>query len=118
MEEDRYVDEFGFKLPRWFPLFPDARGRHATFSSAADAAISDLTVESNPFFEMLADEWPRLFPGLVARPGRYDDGKIFLYVANAPSLYMMRPRLAAIRQKLAALPSAPKKIDLRLEVHA
>ena len=97
---------------------PDKRGRHKTFSSAIGAAFSDLTVERNAFFDSLADNWRRLFPDQPARPGRYEDGKIFLYVKNAPTLFLMRPRLPMIRRKLATLPGAPKKIDLRLEAHA
>ena len=97
---------------------PEKRGRHKTFGSAIGAAFSDLTVERNAFFDSLADNWRRLFPDQPARPGRYEDGKIFLYVKNAPTLFLMRPRLPMIRRKLAALPGAPKKIDLKLEAHA
>ena len=96
---------------------PDKRGRHKTFSSAIGAAFSDLTVERNAFFDSLADNWRRLFPDQPARPGRYEDGKIFLYVKNAPTLFLMRPRLPMRRRKLATLPGAPKKIDLKLEAH-
>lgn len=96
----------------------DKRGRHRTFGSAVGAAFADLLVERNEFFDSLADNWRRLFPDQPARPGRYEDGKIFLYVKNAPTLFLMRPRLPMIRRKLATLPGAPKKIDLRLEAHA
>ena len=86
-------------------------------SSAFDAAFRDLTTERNAFFDSLADRWQELFPDLPARPGRYEDGKIFIYVRNAPTAFLVRPRLRAIAAKLAALPGAPKKIDLRLEQH-
>ena len=97
---------------------PEKRGRHKTFSSAVGAAFSDLIVEKNEIFDSLADNWRRLFPDQPARPGRYEDGKIFLYVKNAPTLFLMRPRLPMIRRKLATLPGAPTKIDLKLEAHA
>ncbi len=77
-----------------------------------------MIVEHNDFFDSLADNWKRLFPDQPARPGRYEDGKIFIYVKNAPTLFLMRPRLAMIKRRLAALPGAPRKIDLRLEAHA
>lgn len=96
----------------------DQRGRHRTVRSAFDAALKDLLTEKNAFFESFADNWTTLFPDLPARPGRYEDGKIFLYVRNAPTLFMMRPKLRRIQAKLAALPNAPKKIDLCLEIHA
>ena len=97
---------------------PEKRGRHETFGSAIGAALVDLTTEKNPFFDSLADVWPRLFPGLAARPGRYEDGKIFLYVRSASASFMVRPRLRAVAARLASLPGAPKQVDLRLEIHS
>ena len=96
---------------------PHLRGRHATFGSAVDAAVTDLVRERNAFYDSLVDAWRRLFPDLPARPGRCENGKIFLYVATAPTLFMMRPRLAAVKRRLAELPGAPPRIELRLEVH-
>ena len=101
----------------WQPVDPDKRGRHKTIASAFDAAFKDLTVEKNAFFDSLVDNWRTLFPNLPARPGRYEDGKIFVYVKNAPTAFLVRPKLRAIAAKLATLPGAPKKIDLRLEQH-
>lgn len=100
----------------WRPTAPRERGRHATFSSALDAALADLARERNEFFDSLADVWPKLFPGLPARPGRYEDGAMYIYVPNAPTNFMVRPKLPMIRRKLAELPGAPKKIDLKLEI--
>ena len=102
----------------WKPIAPEKRGRHDVFSSALDAALKDLVTEKNKFFDSLADNWSRLFPGLAAKPGRYADGKIFLYVRTAPASFAIRPKLRAISARLATLPGAPKKIDLRLEIHA
>ncbi|MGN0854360.1 MAG: hypothetical protein ACI4R9_02435 [Kiritimatiellia bacterium] len=102
----------------WRPLAPDRRGRHKTFASAIDAAFQDLLTEKNPFFDTLVDRWPSLFPDLPARPGRYEAGKIFLYVRNAPTNFALRAKLPMIRRTLARQPGAPKKIDLRLEIHA
>ena len=96
----------------------DARGRHATVASAFDAALKDLLTEKNAFFDSLVDNWKALFPTLPARPGRYEDGKIFVYVKNAPASYVVRPQLRAIAARLALLPGAPKKIDLKLEIHS
>lgn len=98
------------------PLSPELRGRHVSFASAVDAAFGDLMTEKNEFFDSLVDRWKALFPDIPAKPGRYEDGKIFLYVPNAAVNFMMRPRLALIKRALAALPGAPKRIDLRLEI--
>jgi hypothetical protein len=102
----------------WQPKSPRERGRHATFNAALEAAYKDLVTEKNPFFDSLAEEWRRIFPSLAARPGRYEDGKIVLYVKNPPTLFAMRMKLGMIRAKLAALPSAPKRIELKLEIHS
>ena len=96
----------------------DKRGRHATFAKAITAALEGLTVEKNEFFDSLVDNWKRLFPDLPARPGRYEAGRIFIYVANSVLLYSVRPKLRAIKARLATLPGAPKKIELRLEVRS
>ena len=94
------------------------RGRHKTTASAFDAAFRELTTEQNPFFDSLCDNWKTIFPDLPAKPGRFEDGKIFIYVKNAPTAFLVRPRLKAITAKLATLPGAPKRIDLKLEQHA
>ena len=94
------------------------RGRHKSVGTAFDAALKDLLTERNDFFDSLVDRWRALFPDLPARPGRYEGGKIFVYVKSAPTLFMMRPKLKSIAARLAGLPGAPKKIDLRLEVHS
>ena len=72
---------------------------------------------SNAFYDSLVDNWKSLFPDLPARPGRYEGGRIYIYVRNAPTSYVVRPKLRAIAAKLASLPGAPRKIDLRLEIH-
>ena len=94
------------------------RGRHKTVASAFDAAFKDLTTEKNPFFDSLCDNWKALYPNLPAEPGRYEAGKIFIYVRNAPTSFVVRPRLRAIAARLARLPGAPKKVDLKLEIHS
>lgn len=101
----------------WKPLAPAERGRHATFSSAIEAAAKEMLIVHDTFFDSLADRWPKLFPGSPARPGRFEDGKIFLYVRSASVLFAFRPKLAAVRRRLAELPDAPKRLELALEIH-
>ena len=101
----------------WKPLEPEKRGRHKTAASAFDAAFKALTRGQGGFFDSLVDNWKALFPGVPARPGRYENGRIYIYVRNAPTSYVVRPKLRAIAAKLATLPGAPGKIDLRLEIH-
>lgn len=102
----------------WRPLDPQERGRHATFEGALNAAFSDLTTQRNDFYDSLVDEWGRLFPDSAAKPGRYDDGVVFLYVRSAPQLFLMRPKLRAITGVLQSLPGAPKSLKVKLEIHS
>jgi len=100
----------------WQPIEPEKRGRHETTASALEAAFRELTTIKSPFFDSVVDRWHELFPTLAARPGRYEDGYFFLYVKSAPVLFMLRPRLKSIRTKLASLPNAPKRFEIRLEI--
>lgn len=94
------------------------RGRHASTRSAFDAALKDLLTEKNPFFDSLVDVWRTLFPELPAVPGRFEAGRIYIYVRNAPTAFVVRPKLRRIAQRLQELPGAPRHVDLRLEIHA
>lgn len=93
------------------------RGKYATFGKALDAALTDLMTERNEFFDSLPDRWSALFPNLPIRPGRYQNGIIFLYVGSAPMLFAMQSKLPMIRAKLKTLPGAPKKLIVKLEAH-
>ena len=101
----------------WLPIDPDKRGRHKTVASAFEVAFKELTEEKNIFFDNLVDNWRKLFPNLSARPGRMENGRIYIYVKSAAASYALRPRLREISAKLARLPGAPAKIDLRVEIH-
>ncbi len=101
----------------WKPTDPHLRGRHDSFASALTASVAALSVEHDVFFDSLVEKWPALFPDLPITPGRKENGMIFLYVRSAPILFSVRPRLPAIKRKLAALPGAPKRINLVLEIH-
>ena len=117
-EAERYIDEFGRVIPRYYPTEPEKRHRYSTFASAATAAIAELTVVHDPFVESLTAQWAQLFPGLPAKPGRFENGRLYLYVRTAALNFAVRPKLAAIRRTIAALPGAPKKLDVRLEIHS
>lgn len=97
---------------------PDKRGRHRTFASAVASSLASLKTERNAFFDTVCLNWPRLFPDQPARPGAWHDGWIVLYVTKSTTLYLMRPRLAMIRRRLATLPGAPRVVNVRLEIHA
>lgn len=100
----------------WLPISPEKRGKYPDFPTAVDAVSKELLAERDSFFDNVASIWNGLFPDIPARPGKFEDGILFLYVNNAATNFMVRPMLPAIRKKIEALPGAPKKINMRLEI--
>ena len=87
-----------------------------------DDLLGDLLKEKSTFFDSVCAQWTTLFPDLPARPGRYQDGHLFLYVRTAGQLFALRPKLPKIKKALlplrAADPNAPKRFTLHLEIHS
>ena len=81
-----------------------------------DGLLATLLVEKSPFFDQVCEQWPTLFPDSVAKPGRWQDGRLFLYVRTSGQLFGMRPKLTKIKKMLAALPTAPKRFSVHLEI--
>lgn len=81
-----------------------------------DGLLATLLVEKSPFFDQVCEQWPTLFPDSVAKPGRWQDGRLFLYVRTSSQLFGMRPKLTKIKKALAALPTAPKRFSVHLEI--
>lgn len=82
-----------------------------------DDLLSSLLVEKSPFFDQVCEKWMELFPDCVAKPGRWQDGRLFLYVRTSGQLFGMRTKLPTIKRALAALPTAPKRFSVNLEIH-
>ena len=103
----------------WQPIEPENRGRHASFASALDTVAKTLAKEAcGGFFDVLADEWHKMFPSLPAKPGRHDGNCLTLYVRSASVLFSVRPRLAMVKRAIATLPGAPENLKVVLEIHA
>ena len=81
-----------------------------------DGLLATLLVEKSPFFDQVCEQWPTLFPDSVAKPGRWQDGRLFLYVRTSGQLFGMRPKLTKIKKALAALPTAPRRFSVHLEI--
>lgn len=97
---------------------PETRVAARPVGSILTHILDDLLVEANPFFDAVCEQWATLFPESPARPGRWQDGRLFLYVPSAGQLFALRTRLPAYKRALAALPAAPKRFTLHLEIHA
>lgn len=82
--------------------------------------VDELTTVKEPFFDTVCERWKEVCPDVPARPGRYRDGRLFLYVGTSGLVFSLRPKLAKIKKLLLALPGAPaaRRLSLHLEVHA
>ena len=82
-----------------------------------DDLLASMLVEKSPFFDQVCEKWMELFPDYVAKPGRWQDGRLFLYVRTSGQLFGMRTKLPKMKRLLAALPTAPKRFSVNLEIH-
>ena len=82
-----------------------------------DDLLASLLVEKSLFFDQVCEKWMELFPDCVAKPGRWQDGRLFLYVRTSGQLFGMRTKLPKMKRLLAALPTAPKRFAVNLEIH-
>lgn len=88
--------------------------------SVLGTLVDELTTVKEPFFDTVCERWKDVCPDVPARPGRYRDGRLFLYVGTSGLVFSLRPKLAKIKKRLLALPGAPaaRRLSLHLEVHA
>ena len=88
------------------------------FDAVMESVNRDLYREESRFLDTLRERWDELFPGCPARPGRWQDGKLVLYVTTAGQSFAMRPRLPAMKRKIATLKGAPQgRFILLVEIH-
>lgn len=83
----------------------------------AGSALRDLLVEKSAFFDEVCRRWGELAPGAAARPGRFQDGKLFLYVESAGALFLLRGKVRGWQRLLSGLETAPKRFTVHLEIH-
>ena len=102
---------------------PSARSPSVSAGSLLDGILADLVRDRSPFFDEVSEKWAMLFPDLSAKPGKWVDGggstkagKLFLHVRSAAASFALRPRLPAIKKKLATLASAPSRFSLHVEI--
>ena len=86
--------------------------------SLLDTLVAGLTETKEPFFDTVLDNWPRICPDFPGRPDRFQDNRLFLYVRTSAQVFSLRARLPKVKKLVAALPGAPKRFTVHLEVHA
>lgn len=100
----------------WQPSEPESRGRFRSFSDAIQSAFMGIYREQNPFYSLIVDKWGELFPNIRARPSRFENNTLYLAVPNAATSFVIRPKLATMKRIIAALPGAPARFAIKLEV--
>ncbi len=111
----------GERIVPGLPVDADAvelRTPIARLDSAIDAMLASMGCEKNPFFDAVCEKWDALFPDLPARPGRYEDRCLYLFVRSPAVNFAVRPKLPAVKRALARLEGAPRRFDVRLEIRA
>ena len=96
---------------------PELRVKTPRVGLLLGTLVQELTHVHEPFFDTVCDHWPRLFPGFPAKPGRYQDGRLFLYVRTSGQVFSLRAKLPKVKRALTALPGAPKRFSVHLEIH-
>ena len=82
-----------------------------------DSVAREIYHDEARFFDRLREQWAELFPGCPARPGRWQEGKLVLYVATAGQSFALRPKLPAMKRRILALDGAPKgRLVLLVEI--
>ena len=76
--------------------------------AAMDSVAREIYRDEARFFDRLREQWAELFPGCPARPGRWQEGKLVLYVATAGQSFALRPKLPTMKRRILALDGAPK----------
>ena len=119
---EKKMSAVDFSLPVDGDL-PSSRTPSVKAGDLLDSLVEDLMRDRSPFFDEVCARWRELFPEIAAKPGKWVDGvtpnaggKLFLHVRSAPASFAMRPRLAAIKRKLAELATAPKRFSVHVEI--
>ena len=90
----------------------------SVFDEVLESVRRDMYKDEARFFDALREQWDALFPGCPAKPGRWQEGKLVLYVATAGQSFAMRPKLPAMKRKILGLDGAPKgRLALLVEIH-
>ena len=82
-----------------------------------DSLVTELTEVHEPFYDTVCDNWARLGPDFPAKPGRYREGRLFLYVRTSGQVFSLRSKLPKVKKLLMTLPGAPRRFTVHLEVH-
>ena len=102
------------------PIDADPPATHpppTPFAQIIEQTLKRLDINASPFLDTLADNWAHILPPEIARatrPGKWDNGILYVYVATHTQLFELR-RTAHAKIKHAVLAFA-KDIKVR-DIH-
>ncbi len=101
---------------------PETRREAEPFSSIIEKTLKRLNIAASPWLDELTQAWPKLVPPDVAkvtRPGKWDNGILYVYVTTSPHLFeIRRTQLKRIEQAVRAFSGDDRVKQVRLMVNA
>ncbi len=101
---------------------PEIRREAEPFSALIEKALKRLKIDASPWLDELAQAWPSLVPPDVAkaaRPGKWEDGILYVYVASSTRLFEIRRQyLKHIEEAVRAFAGDGRVRQVRLLVNA
>ncbi len=101
---------------------PETRQEPEKFSALIEKTLKRLNIAESPWLDELVQAWPRLVPPEVAkvtRPGKWDNGILYVYVTSSPHLFeIRRAHLKRIEQSVRAFAGDDRVKQVRLMVNS
>ncbi len=101
---------------------PETRQEPVKFSELIEKTLKRLNITDSPWLDELVRAWPRLVPPEVAkvtRPGKWDDGILYVYVTSSMHLFeIRRAHLKRIEQTVRAFAGDDRVRQVRLMVNS
>jgi len=101
---------------------PETRRNAEPFSAIIEKTLKRLNIAASPWLDELTQAWPKLVPPEVAkvtRPGKWDNGILYVYVTSSPHLFeIRRTQLKRIEQAVRTFAGDDRVKQVRLMVNA
>lgn len=101
---------------------PETRREAEPLASVIEKTLKRLKIDASPWLDDLTAAWPTLVPPEVAksaRPGKWDNGILYVYVANSVKLFeLRRTQLRNIEQAIRRFAGDGRVKQVRLLVDA
>ena len=125
IERNRRVGELFRRVVPGLPIDtdpPETRQDPETFSVVVEKILKRLNIQESPWLNDLNRAWPTLVPpdvARVARPGKFVDGILFIFVTSSIKLSeIRRTRLRDIERVVRDFPGGDRVRQVRLMINA